>query len=54
MRLLGDLSINARLNLLVLIAGGVALLLACGALALNDYLVFRASKVQQLSSLAAV
>jgi hypothetical protein len=54
MRSFKDLSINTKLSLLVLVAGGIALLLACGALALNDYLVFRSSKVRQLSSLADV
>jgi len=49
-----DFSINHKLNLLVITAGGVALLLSCGAFVVNDYRILRASKVRQLSALATV
>jgi len=54
MRSFKDFSINTKLNLLVLLSSGVALLLSCGALAVNDYGTIRDSKVRQLSALAEV
>ncbi len=54
MRYFRDLSINAKLNLSALVAGGAALLLASTALIFNDYNLIRSSKVQQLSALANV
>ena len=54
MRALKDLSIKTKLNLLVWVACGVALLLSTGAFVLNDIHLIRASKVQQLSALAKV
>ncbi len=49
-----DLSINTKLNLLVTVAAGVAVLLACGAFAVNGYWMMRNSKVRQLDALAKV
>ena len=54
MRVFKDFSIKSKLNLLVLIAGGTALLLASIALVVNDANLIRSSKVQQLSALANV
>ena len=51
---LKDLSINTKLNLLVTVAAAVAMLLSCGAFAVNDYLMIRAAKFRQLSTLAGV
>jgi len=49
-----NLSINLKLNLLVMVAGGVATLLACGTFIVNDTMMIRQSKVRQLSALADV
>jgi len=49
---LKNISLDAKLNLLVLTAACGALILAFATLALNDYLAFRAEKVRQFSSLA--
>ena len=54
MRSFRDFSINTKLNLLVTVAGGVALLLSCAAFVVNDYRTLRASKVRQLTALATV
>jgi two-component system, NtrC family, sensor kinase len=54
MRSFRDLSINAKLNLSALAAGGVALLLASAALIYNDYNLICSSKIEQLSALADV
>ena len=54
MRSFRDLSINAKLNLSALVAGGTALLLASAVLIFNDANLIRSSKVQQLSALAKV
>lgn len=54
MRSLRDSSINTKLNLLAAVAGGVALLLSCGAFAVNDYLMIRDSKIRQLQTMAEV
>ena len=54
MRFFNDLSINAKLNLSALVAGGAALILASTALIFNDINLIRSSKVQQLSALAEV
>ena len=49
-----NLSINTKLNLLVIMASGVALLLSSVAFVSNDYQMIRASKVRQLTALANV
>ena len=54
MRAITNLSIKSKLNLLVLVVSGTALLVASGALVVNDALLIRSSKVQQLSALANV
>lgn len=54
MRAYKNLSINAKLKLLVLISSGAALLLASTVLVMNDASLIRSSKVQQLSALAKV
>ena len=54
MRVLKNLSIKSKLNVLVLAVSGAALLLASVALIVNDANLIRASKVQQLSALADV
>jgi two-component system, NtrC family, sensor kinase len=54
MRSLKNLSINAKLNLLVLVSSGAALLLATAFLVYNDADMIRSSKVQQLAALAKV
>jgi two-component system, NtrC family, sensor kinase len=54
MRVLTNLSIKSKLNLLVLIASGAALFLASIALVINDANLIRSSKVQQLTALAKV
>lgn len=54
MRSFRNLSINAKLNLLVLVASGTALLLASAALVFNDAKLIGSSKVRQLSALAKV
>ena len=54
MRALKNLSIKSKLNLLVLIPSGAALLLASVALVINDADLIRSSRVQQLSALAKV
>ncbi len=51
MRSFKDTSIKTKLSLLLTVAGGVAVLLSCGALAVNDYLMIRDSKVRQLATL---
>ena len=54
MHFFNDFSINAKLNLSALVAGGAALILASAALIFNDVNLIRSSKVQQLSALAEV
>ncbi|MBN1909863.1 MAG: response regulator [Pirellulales bacterium] len=49
-----NLSINTKLNLLVSVAGGVALLLSSIAFVGNDYQMIRESKIRQLTVLADV
>jgi two-component system, NtrC family, sensor kinase len=49
-----DLAINTKLTLLVVLAGGVALLLSCIAFVTNDVRMIRSSMIQQLSTLAMV
>ena len=51
---LKNLSINTKLNLLVTVAAAVAMLLSCGAFAVNDYLMIRTNKLRKLSTLASV
>ena len=51
---LKNLSINAKLSLLVTVAAAVAMLLSCAAFAVNDYLMIRTAKLRQLSALAGV
>jgi C4-dicarboxylate-specific signal transduction histidine kinase len=51
---LKNLSIKSKLNVLVLVVSGAALLLTSVALIVNDADLIRASKVQQLSALAEV
>lgn len=54
MRVLRNLSIRAKLNALVLVTSGAALLLATVALLFNEASAIRDSRVQQLSSLAKI
>jgi C4-dicarboxylate-specific signal transduction histidine kinase len=54
MRSFKNLSIKAKLNLLVLVSSGAALLLASAVLVFNDARLIGSSKVQQLSALAKV
>jgi len=54
LRFLRDLSITTKLNVLVTVAGGVALGLSTLAFVGNDYQMMRTSKVQQLTALADV
>lgn len=54
MRSYKDFSINTKLTLLVLLAGGVALLLATICFVLNDISLIRSSMVKQMSALADV
>jgi len=54
MKAFQDLSINTKLTLLVLLAGGVALLLSCVAFVTNDVRMIRASMVTQMTTLAQV
>jgi signal transduction histidine kinase len=49
-----ELSINTKLTLLVVLAGGVALLLSCVAFVTNDVRMIRASMITQMSTLAQV
>lgn len=49
-----ELSINTKLTLLVVLAGGVALLLSCVAFVTNDARMIRASMITQMSTLAQV
>jgi signal transduction histidine kinase len=49
-----DLAINTKLTLLVVLAGGVALLLSCIAFVTNDVRMIRSSTIQQISTLALV
>ena len=49
-----DLAINTKLTLLVVLAGGVALLLSCIAFVTNDVRIARSSMVEQMSTLAEV
>ncbi|MGA2034492.1 MAG: ATP-binding protein [Thermoguttaceae bacterium] len=51
---LKNLSIKSKLNVLVLVVSGAALLLTSAALIVNDATLIRDSKVQQLSALAEV
>ena len=48
-----DLAINTKLTLLVLLAGGVALLMSCIAFVVNDVRMIRPSTVSQMSTLTA-
>ncbi len=52
MRSLKDYSINTKLNLLVTVAGGAAMLFACAAFAVNDYRMIRADKIRQVATVA--
>ncbi|MGD0654599.1 MAG: CHASE sensor domain-containing protein [Thermoguttaceae bacterium] len=54
MRSFKNLSIKTKLNLLVLVSSGAALLLASAVLVFNDARLIGSSKVQQLSALAKV
>ena len=54
MRLLTNLSIKTKLNVLVLVAAGAALSLASVMLLVNDANLIRSSKIKQLSALANV
>ena len=54
MRSFRDLSINAKLNLSALVAGGAALILVSAVLIFNVANLIRSSKAQQLSELAKV
>jgi len=54
MRSYNDFSINTKLTLLVLLAGGVALSLATICFVLNDISMIRSSMVKQMSALADV
>src|SRR5437867_423648 len=49
-----DFAINTKLTLLVVLAGGVALLLSCIAFVTNDVQMIRASTIKQMSTLADV
>jgi C4-dicarboxylate-specific signal transduction histidine kinase len=49
-----DLAINTKLTLLVLLAGGVALLMSCIAFVVNDVRMIRQSTVSQMSTLTQV
>jgi two-component system, NtrC family, sensor kinase len=49
-----DTAINTKLTMLVVLAGGVALLLSSISFVINDAFMIRASLVQQLSALADV
>ena len=49
-----DLAINTKLTLLVLLAGGVALLMSCVAFVTNDVRMIRSSMVDQMSALTDV
>ncbi len=49
-----DLAINTKLTLLVLLAGGVALLMSCVAFVVNDVRMTRQSTVSQMSTLTQV
>lgn len=49
-----DLAINTKLTLLVVLAGGVALLLSTATFVINDVRMIRQSMVQQTSTLAEV
>jgi C4-dicarboxylate-specific signal transduction histidine kinase len=49
-----DLAINTKLTVLVLLAGGVALLMSCIAFVINDARMIRTSMVKQLSTLTEV
>ncbi|MBI3839854.1 MAG: HAMP domain-containing protein [Planctomycetia bacterium] len=49
-----DFAINTKLTLLVLLAGGVALLMSCIAFVTNDMNMIRSSMVKQMSTLADV
>ncbi|HWB09769.1 MAG TPA: ATP-binding protein [Pirellulales bacterium] len=54
MHRIADLSINAKLKLLVLLASGSALALSCLAFVINDVRMIRSSTIAQLSALASV
>src|SRR3989304_3496391 len=54
MRIFKNFSINAKLNLLVLVSSGVALLMASAVLAVNDAHLIRSSKIQHLLAWAKV
>ena len=54
MRALKDISINAKLTLLALVAGGVAVVLSSAAAVVDNMHLIRSSKVQQLSAMAKV
>src|SRR4051794_26358033 len=54
MRPIRDYSITAKLTLLVLLASGVALLLATLCFVLNDISMLRSSMVRQISILAEI
>jgi two-component system NtrC family sensor kinase len=54
MHRIADLSINAKLKLLVLLASGSALVMSCLAFVINDVRMIRSSTIAQLSALATV
>jgi len=49
-----DLAINTKLTMLVLLAGGVALMISCVSFVLNDVRMIRSSMVSQMATLAQV
>lgn len=49
-----ELSINTKLTLLVVLAGGVALLLSCVAFVTNDVRMIRSTTIDQMTTLAQV
>ncbi|MGD9722870.1 MAG: ATP-binding protein [Pirellulales bacterium] len=54
MKPIRDLAINSKLTLLVLLAGGVALLMSSIAFVVNDVRMIRSSMVKQMSTLTEV
>src|SRR5262245_16833513 len=54
MRSFRDLSIQTKLSLILLLAGGVAVFVACLAFVLNDVRMMRTSMIQHVAALTAV
>jgi signal transduction histidine kinase/DNA-binding response OmpR family regulator len=54
MRILPDLSIRTKLTLMIMVASGVALLVACAAFISYDSYTFRLSKVQDVATIAEI